>query len=46
MIFLYFDNNKKNLRLYISIVIKIEVFKLTSNKISYFEYTRIYKSLI
>ena len=44
--FLYFDNNKKGLRLYISIVMKIEIFKLTYNEIGYPRYTRIYERFI
>ena len=43
---LYFDNNKKDFRLYISIIVKVEIFKFTYNKISYSEYTRIFKRLI
>ena len=42
---LYFDNNKKNLRLYYFTTTKIKVFKLVYNKISYFRYTRIYEKL-
>ena len=42
---LYFDNNKNKLRLYISFSIKVEIFKLTYDKIRYLEYTRIYKRL-
>ena len=43
---LYFNNNEKGFRLYISIIIKIEVFKFTYNKIDHFQYTRIYEKFI
>ena len=43
---LYFDNLKRDMRLYISTVLKYEIFKLTYNKIRYLEYTRIYEKLI
>ena len=42
---LYFDNNKKGLRLYILFAIEVEVFKLAYNKIRYSRYTYIYKKL-
>ena len=40
---LYFDNNKCGLRLYISTLLKVEVFKLIYNNIEYSSYIRIYK---
>ena len=43
---LYFNNNKRDLRLYISSSIKEEIFKLIYNKISYLNYARTYKRLI
>ena len=43
---LYFDNNEKDLRLYISSTIKVEVFKLVYNEIDHSDYIRIYKKLI
>ena len=43
---LYFDNDKRGLRLYVSIVMKIEVFKLTHNEIRHFDYARTHKRLI
>ena len=42
----YFDNNKKNLRLYILTIMKIKIFQLIYNKIKYLKYIRIYKRLI
>ena len=43
---LYFDNNEKKFRLYVSLVFKIEIFKLTYNKIKYLEYARTHERLI
>ena len=43
---LYFNNNKKGLRLYIFIIIKKEIFKLAYNEIKHSRYIRIYKKLI
>ena len=43
---LYFDNNEKGLRFYISSIIKIKVFKLTYNEMNYSNYIRIYKRFI
>ena len=40
---LYFNNEKKGLRLYVLIVIKVEVFKFAYNKINYLGYTRIHE---
>ena len=42
----YFDDEKRGLRFYILIVIKVEVFKLTHNEIKYSNYARIYKRFI
>ena len=42
---LYFDDNERNLRLYISSSIKEEVFKLTHNEISYLEYVYTHERL-
>ena len=43
---LYFDDKKCNLRLYILIALKAEVFKLVYDKIEYFKYIRTHKRLI
>ena len=43
---LYFDDDERNLRLYILIIVKIEVFKLTHNEIRYFDYVYTHKRLI
>ena len=43
---LYFDDEKRDLRLYILIILKAEVFKLVYNKIRYSEYARTHKRLI
>ena len=43
---LYFNNDKRDLYLYISSSIKEEIFKLIYNKISYLNYARTYKRLI
>ena len=43
---LYFDDDKRDLRLYMSTVIKIEVFKLTHNKMRHFDYAYTHKRLI
>ena len=43
---LYFDNNEKRFRLYISTILKIKVFKLIYNKLRYSSYTRTYEKLI
>ena len=42
----YFDDDKRDLRLYMSIIIKVEVFKLTHNKIRHFNYAYTHKRLI
>ena len=42
----YFDDDERNLRLYMSIVMKIEVFKLTHNEIKHSNYARTHKRLI
>ena len=43
---LYCKEEHDNLRLYISFTLKYDIFKLTHDKINYFEYTRTYKKLI
>ena len=43
---LYFNNNKRNLRLYIFIIIKKEIFKLARNEIRYLKYAYTHKKLI
>ena len=43
---LYFDDDKKDLRLCVLTVIKVEVFKLIYDKIRYFDYAHIHKRLI
>lgn len=43
---LYFDNDEKNLRLYIFIIMKTKIFKLIHNEMKYFDYIRIHKKLI
>ena len=43
---LYFNDNKRDLDLYIFISLKAKVFKLIYNKIRYLDYIRIYKRLI
>ena len=43
---LYFDDKKRDLRLYISIALKAKVFKLIYDKIRYSKYARTYKRLI
>ena len=43
---LYFNNNERGLRLYISSLIKEEVFKLAYNEISYSSYARTHERLI
>ena len=40
---LYFDDNEKGLKLYISIIIKTEIFKFVYNEINYSNYIRIYE---
>ena len=42
---IYFNDNEKGLRLYISSTIKVEVFKLTYNEIGHPSYIRTYKQL-
>ena len=42
---LYFDNDKRGLRLYILEIMKVEVFKLAYNEIRYPSYARTYKKL-
>ena len=43
---LYFNNDKRDLRLYISSSIKEEVFKLAYNKTSYLDYAYTHERLI
>ena len=43
---LYFDDKKRDLRLYILIILKAKVFKLVYDKIKYSRYIRTYKRLI
>ena len=43
---LYFNNNERDLRLYILITIKKEVFKFVYNEIRYLKYAHTYKKLI
>ena len=42
---LYFNNNEKRLRLCVLLALKIEIFKLTHNKIRYLEYARTHERL-
>ena len=42
----YFDDDKRGLRLCVSIIIKIEIFKLTHNKMKHFDYAHTHKRLI
>ena len=42
----YFDNDKRDLRFYVLIVIKIEVFKLAYDEIKYFNYAYTHKRFI
>ena len=42
----YFDDDKRDLRLYVLIAMKIEVFKLAHNEMRHFNYARTYKRLI
>ena len=42
---LYFDNNEKDLRLYILSAIKVEIFKLTHNEIDHLGYARTHERL-
>lgn len=43
---LYFDNDKRGLRLCISLIMKIKVFKLTYNEIRYPGYAQIHERLM
>ena len=43
---LYFNNNERDLCLYIFTIIKIEMFKYIHDKIDYLEYMYVYKRLI
>ena len=43
---LYFNDDKRDLRLYVLIVMKIEIFKLTHNEIRYFDYVYTHKRFI
>ena len=43
---LYFDDDKRDLWLYISIVMKIEIFKLTHDEMRYSDYAYTHKRLI
>ena len=40
---LYFDDNEKDLRLYISSIMKTKVFKFIYNEMNYFDYAHIYE---
>ena len=42
---LYFNNNEKRFYLYILLALKIEIFKLTYNKIRYLKYARTHERL-
>ena len=42
---LYFDDDKRELRLYVLSTIKAEVFKLIYDEIRYFEYTQTHERL-
>ena len=42
---LYFDDNKRDLRLYISTSLKTKIFKLIHDKIRYLDYIKVYKRL-
>ena len=42
---LYFDDDKRGLRLYIPLIMKIKNFKLIYNKVEYLSYIRIYEKL-
>ena len=42
---LYFDNDKRDLRLYIFIILKANIFKLAYDKIRYSKYIKTYKRL-
>ena len=43
---LYFNNDERNLRLYVLIAMKIEVFKLTHNEMRHFDYAYTHKRFI
>ena len=43
---LYFDDNKRNLRFCVLIIIKVEVFKLAYDEMRYLNYAYTYKRLI
>ena len=43
---LYFDDDKRDLRFYMSTILKAKVFKLTHNEIRYFDYAYTHKRLI
>ena len=43
---LYFDDDERDLRFYVSTTIKVEVFKLTYDEMKHFNYARIHKRLI
>ena len=42
----YFDDDERNLRFCILIIIKVEIFKLIYDEIKHFDYARIYKRFI
>ena len=42
----YFDDDERDLRLYMLIIIKTEIFKLTYNEMRYFDYAYTHKRLI
>ena len=43
---LYFDDDEWDLRFYVSIIMKTEVFKLAHNEMKYFDYAYTHKRLI
>ena len=43
---LYFDDDKRGLRFYILIVIKVEIFKLAYDEMKHFDYARTHERLI
>ena len=43
---LYFDDDERDLRLYMSTTMKTEIFKLAHNEMRHFDYAHIYERLI
>ena len=43
---LYFDDDKRDLRFYVLIIMKTEIFKLAYNEMRYLDYARTHKRLI